>query len=281
MAGGHGSCAGYGAEPFASLVAHYPGGDVYPSADFRTEWGPIFHRGRLDGSARVLLLGQDPAAHEAISRRILVGEAGQRVQGLLAKVGITSRYVMVNTYVYSVFGQGGGNRHIKDATIARYRNEWLDALLLDTEVTAVVTLGSLAAQAFSAWVKTQPDAGATIHRAELTHPTYPESAARAGGLTLAETTSRLLANWNAELPGLAQHVTPEVAAQPGPGPAPYGLDWQPGDLVAIPEADLPPGTPPWWRDLDAWATREGADTETKRATIRVAVPKGARTWPAL
>jgi len=102
-------CPGYPA-PFDALVADYPGEDVYPSADFRVEWGPVFHRGRLDGSARVVVLGQDPATHEAISRRILVGEAGQRVQGLLAKLGIDHSYVMVNTFLYSVYGQGGGNR---------------------------------------------------------------------------------------------------------------------------------------------------------------------------
>ena len=84
-------CPGY-PSPFDALVANYPGEDVYPSADFRVEWGPIFHRGRLDGSARVLVLGQDPATHESISRRILVGEAGQRVQGLLAKLGIRRSY---------------------------------------------------------------------------------------------------------------------------------------------------------------------------------------------
>ena len=58
MAEVHQSCASYVAEPFASLVAGYPGDDVSPPADFRTEWGPVFHRGRLDGSARVLVLGQ-------------------------------------------------------------------------------------------------------------------------------------------------------------------------------------------------------------------------------
>jgi uncharacterized protein (DUF427 family) len=36
------------------------------------EWGPVFHRGRLDGTARVLVIGQDPAAHEAVARRIPV-----------------------------------------------------------------------------------------------------------------------------------------------------------------------------------------------------------------
>src|SRR5690348_1550807 len=101
----HAFCPGYAQPPFDDLVADYPGPDVYPPEDFRTEWGPIFHRGRLDGSARVLVLGQDPATHEAISRRILVGEAGQRVQGLLRRLGITRSYVMTNTFLYSVFGQ--------------------------------------------------------------------------------------------------------------------------------------------------------------------------------
>jgi len=51
---------GYGAEPFRTLCEEYPGADVYPAADFRVEWGPIFHRGRLDGSARILVIGQGP-----------------------------------------------------------------------------------------------------------------------------------------------------------------------------------------------------------------------------
>ena len=95
--------------PYASLVYEYPGEDVYPPDSFRTEWGPIFHRGRLDGSARVLVIGQDPATHETICRRILVGEAGQRMQGLLAKLGITRSYVLINAFLYSVYGQGGGD----------------------------------------------------------------------------------------------------------------------------------------------------------------------------
>ena len=56
---------GYGNEPFQTLCADYPGTDVYPPERFRIEWGPIFHRGRLDGSARVLVIGQDPAQHAA------------------------------------------------------------------------------------------------------------------------------------------------------------------------------------------------------------------------
>jgi hypothetical protein len=55
---------GYGAEPFRSLCLECPGADVYPPQDFRVEWDPIFHRGRLDGTARALVIGQDPAAAE-------------------------------------------------------------------------------------------------------------------------------------------------------------------------------------------------------------------------
>ena len=65
---------GYFEEPFSTLANDYPGEDIYPPGQFRVEWGPIFHRGRLDGSARVLVIGQDPAQHETVIRRILVGD---------------------------------------------------------------------------------------------------------------------------------------------------------------------------------------------------------------
>lgn len=94
---------GYGHEPFASLVHGVPGLSVYRRQRFRTEWGPVFHRGRLDGSARVLVIGQDPAAHETIARRVLCGHAGHRVQGFLHKAGIDRSYVIINAFAYSLY----------------------------------------------------------------------------------------------------------------------------------------------------------------------------------
>ncbi|MGZ4624869.1 MAG: uracil-DNA glycosylase family protein [Kineosporiaceae bacterium] len=270
----HPFCPGYDRPPFAALAAGYPGVDVYPAADFRVEWGPIFHRGRLDGSARLLVLGQDPAQHETVARRILVGEAGQRTQGLLAKVGMTASYVMVNTFLYSVYGQGGGTRHAADPAIAAYRDGWLDALLTDTAVTAVVTLGSLARDAYGQWAQGRPEVAARLYLAPVRHPTWPESSSRSGGTTLAGATKALLANWNAALPGLREHVVPDVPVDLRL----YGDTWQPGDLVEIPEADLPAGCPAWWRALAAWADRTGPDAETKRATIIVTVPPDSRPW---
>jgi uracil DNA glycosylase superfamily protein len=273
----HPFCPGYVQAPFDSLAADYPGEDVYPAEDFRVEWGPIFHRGRLDGTARVLILGQDPATHESITRRILVGEAGQRVQGLLARIGITTSYVMVNAFLYSVFGQAGGTRHATDPVIAQHRNRWLDALLLPGGVQAVVTLGGLARTAYTMWADGQPAAAARLHVATIRHPTYPESASRSGVKTLAEASAELLANWNEALPGLHAHVEQE---QPTPL-RPYADRWQPDDLAPIPSADLPAGSPPWWRSLSAWARRTGEDAQSKRATISVTVPPRERPWPPL
>src|SRR5262249_13279777 len=177
---------GYGNEPFKTLCREHPDETVYPRADFRVEWGPIFHRGRLDGSARVLVIGQDPATHETITRRILIGEAGQRTQGFLAKLGIERHYVMVNTFLYSVYGHGGGEQHKNDAAIAAYRNQWLDALLVDTKVEAVITLGGLAADAFTAWKATAAGSKVDVAHAAITHPTFPESASASGTTTKAE-----------------------------------------------------------------------------------------------
>jgi uracil-DNA glycosylase len=273
----HPFCPGYVHAPFDELATDYPGADVYPPEDFRVEWGPIFHRGRLDGSARVLVLGQDPATHETITRRILVGEAGQRVQGLLARIGITTGYVMVNTFLYSVFGQAGGTRHATDPVIAEHRHRWLDALLLPGGITAVIALGGLARTAYNTWAASRPEAAAKLHLAPMRHPTYPESASRSGARTLAEATAELLANWNDALPGLHQHVSQETPTELRQ----YGDTWRPGDLAPIPEADLPAGSPAWWRSLSAWARRTGDDPQTKRATITVTVPPREREWPPL
>jgi hypothetical protein len=271
----HEFCPGYNSAPFDGFVANYPGEDIYPAKDFRVEWGPIFHRGRLDGSAKVLVLGQDPAQHETICRRILVGEAGHRTQGLLAKIGIATSYVMINTYLYSVYGQQAGEHHAHDDPIAAYRNQWLDALLVNTSVTAAITLGGLAAGAYTTWADAQPDAAAKLYHAPIKHPTFPEGAARGGEGDVAQLTKELFDNWNQYLPHMVDAVHPDIP----PTPTPYsGTTWQPGDLADIPERDVPAGSPPWYRSRDPWANRVGSNADEKRATIVVTVPEADRDW---
>ena len=138
------------------------------------------------------MIGQDPAEHEAIARRILIGEAGQRVQGFLAKLGLETSYVMVNTYLYSVYGQTAGNAHATDPAIAAYRNSWLDALVLGRGVQAVVAFGTLADTAYHTWAATQPAAAAALAYQHVMHPTAPISGSGGDPVKLAELTKVML-----------------------------------------------------------------------------------------
>src|SRR3954466_7019393 len=134
---------GYVAEPYLSLCRQYDSGE-YPRDAFRVDWGPVFHRGRLDGSARVLVIGQDPAAQEAVARRILVGTAGHRVQGFLRKLGLTKSYVMLNAFAFSVLEQAGGEHNKNNPAIVGYRNRWFDAVFAPGKLQAVIAFGALA-----------------------------------------------------------------------------------------------------------------------------------------
>lgn len=259
---------GYVTEPFVKLCTDFPGVIVYPQDDFRTEWGPIFHRGRLDGSARVLVIGQDPAQHETVLRRILVGEAGTRVQGFLAKLGIDKSYVMINTFLYSVYGQAG-NKHKHDAAIQAYRNAWIDALVTTQSIEAAISLGQLAGDAWSAWKATATGTKNSIPHVGMVHPTQPESSSNNDKTKLAQATAAMLANWNQALQALRPAIQHPDAARPL---APYGESFQPGDKRPIPPFDLPAGTPPWMFADDGWAKRAGATVAEKRANITITVP---------
>ena len=271
------------AEPFAKLARDYPGADVYPPADFRVEWGPIFHRGRLDGSARIVLVGQDPGQHESIAHRILVGEAGQRVQGFLAKLGIERSYVMVNAYLYSVYGQSAGEQHAGDDAIADYRHKWLDALIDGSQVEAVISFGHLGREAFERWRKTPSGKQSSVHFEHLTHPTMPDAASKGDPAKRAAAMKKMLEEWNAALKRLDHELgdrDEDVELKL------YGHDLAPGDRTPIPSGDLPAGAPPWWSSLKTWADRVAVGsfdtpaerTEAKRATVVVTVPKGERPW---
>jgi hypothetical protein len=232
--------------------------------------------GRLDNSALVLVLGQDPGQHECIARRILVGEAGQRVQGFLHKLGIERSYVMVNAFLYSVFGQSGGERHADSQPIIDYRHRWLDALLgEDGRVQAVVAFGHLAHDAFDRWAEANPALAGGLPVERLTHPTMPEASSHGDAERRREATRRLLEQWNGALErldaGLSERDDERELIL-------YGEDLLPEDRTAIPERDLPAGSPPWMRSLRQWATRKGRSVEEKRACIEVVVPRDERPW---
>ncbi len=264
---------GYSNQPYRQLCANYPDETVYPYADFRSEWGPVFHRGRLDGTSRILVIGQDPAQSETIARRILVGAAGHRFQGFLFKLGIDRSYTMINTFLYSVYGQYGGTKHQNDAAIISYRNQWIKAILSNNSIEAVIALGTLADGAWTAWQKTPDSKLFTPAYAHITHPTQPESASRNDPTKKAQLMAQMLQNWNTALTALHSQIKHPDTSR---ALVLYGKTILPAELVEIPEADFPPGIPAWMRGSKAWADRTGASTVLKRATITVTVPAAFR-----
>lgn len=208
----------------AAPLAYY---EQHPARRFRVDFGPVYYRGRLDGSARVLVVGQDPSTNELLAQRVLVGSSGQRVQGYLRKLGLTYSYVIVNAFLFSVFGQFDAQlRSISlEEPILTYRNALFDRLARESNLQAVIAVGNGAQHAVEQWPGRQ-----ALPVFGIMHPAALDEAA-------------LLASWNASLAGLLAAVGPDDASQPDP--TPYGATFQPADLAPIPPEDLPFGVPAW------------------------------------
>lgn len=231
----------FAAAPLAAYQAH--------PQDFRLDFGPVYYRGRLDGTTRVLVVGQDPAANELVGHRIFVGRSGQRIQGFLRRIGIRRDYLMINTFLYPVFGQfvGGLRQLSQDPAIQGYRNQLLDRIRDESALEAVIAVGSAGKDAVDRW----PGA-AGLHVQHITHPSARDHAP-------------LLANWNAGLAALRPLVQPE--AQAAADPASYGNDFVDADHEPIPRRDLPFGVPEW-HGVGTHATRaREADNSTDHKRI--------------
>ena len=247
---------------FKTLCQTYPDDTVYKGADgFRSLWGPIFYRGRANGTARLLAIGQDPAQTEAVTRRILSGQAGRRVQGFVEKLGYTKSYLMINAFAYGVYNQNMALPHLNDPDIQAYRQKWLEAAFAPGKIEAVVTFGT---PAFNAWTTfTATPVGKTVsafhHRA--LHPT----ADKPGGPI---TRKDLLDNWNVALQALRAKIQHPDVTRPL---VLYGNDFTPAELPEIPSRDLPMGLQSWMRTTDFWATLSPTPG-TERANISIEVP---------
>ena len=222
-------------------LAYY---DNHPSGRFRHDFGPVYYRGRLDGSARVLIIGQDPATNEIIAQRVFVGNSGQRIQGLLSKMGITRSYIFVNTFLYSVYGQFDTElRNISlEEPILSYRHAFFDKLIEENQIEAIFAMGKGAQHALEHW----PGKG-DIPFYEFTHPAALNYAA-------------LFTNWNQGMYRLKEYVTPDEG-----GEATfelYGSTWQEEELKIIPRFDLPFGIPDWHGD-GTRASRDNNDPVKK------------------
>ncbi|HEX6700777.1 MAG TPA: hypothetical protein VF101_08615 [Gaiellaceae bacterium] len=198
-------------------------------AAFWTNWGPIFYRGRLDGSARILCIASDPGPTERIAHRTLVGDAGQRVQGFLAKLGLTRSYLCVNAFPYALHPSHGGDAQqlLSDTTQKNWRNKFYD-LVAPPHVQVIVAFGTNARLAVDMW-SSKPN----VPIKKVPHPSSHDEQA-------------LLTAWRAAIPDLRNTVTPDPDGNAG-GPN-YGSSFKEADYAAIPRRDLPFGVPSFLGD---------------------------------
>ncbi len=209
-------------------------GALHPN-DFRPEFGPVFYRGRLDGTARVLVVGQDPSTDEQLANRTFVGFSGQRLQGLLTKIGLTRSYLIVNTLHLGVKGTFSTNPNLdvisQSPAVRDWRNRLFDHIVATNPIEAIITVGSPARRAVrDLWPGVAAFTTAPSRVVSVWHPAAPEGPA-------------LFNSWNNGLGLLTGLVTPDNASLVDA--TPYGPTWTAGDLVDIPRRDLPFGTPRW------------------------------------
>jgi len=248
----------YDRGPPAKFTNHFAAVPDPPVKDrFWYDWGPVFYRGRLNGSARVLCIGSDPGPTERIAGRTLVGDAGQRVQGLLAKLGLTESYVCLNAFAWALFPSQASTAAGMLAVPAQlvWRNRLYD-LVRSPRLQAVVAFGAVAQSALGLW-----PGRAGLATAELPHPSSHNEA-------------QLLKEWRAAIPALRAIVTPDPDGNAGlPN---YGTAFREADYVAIPRADLPFGAPAFLGD-DHWLRVRG-----KRSSVRRPKPddRHTLTWIA-
>jgi hypothetical protein len=212
----------------------------HPSERFRIHFGPVYYRGRLDGTARVLVLGQDPSTNEILAQRAFVGASGQRVQKLLGKIGITRSYVIFNTFLFSVFGQF--DTELRAVSLEReildYRNQCLDRTRAENPLQAVIAFGAAPRHAFENWA-----GGQGLPVFFLTHPAADDGV--------------VLANWNSQLGAMAAAITPDLDG--AANTAPYGTAFTVADIAPIPAFDLPFGIPDWHGRGGGHSGRDGND----------------------
>jgi hypothetical protein len=249
-----GSCAmiEFDRGPSKALARHLADAPGYTAAQrelFWYDWGPVFYRGRVSGTARLLGLASDPGPTERVACRTLVGDAGQRVQGFLSKLGLTRSYVLVNAHPLALH-PGKANRAkplLAKPAHRAWRNQFYDAIA-GPKLQAVVAFGDQAQEALRLW---SPPTG--VEPFEVPHPSSHNETV-------------LLNEWRDAITGLRGIVTPD---RDGDASVPnYGSSFEESDYAPIPPRDLPFGLPAWFGD-DAWGRQD-----TPRHNNCVARPSG-------
>jgi len=146
---------------------------------FRWQHGPMFFRGRLNGSASVLVVGQEGAQDESLSHRSFTGSTGARMQHLLRHLGLDRSYLFLNSFIYPIFGQYTLDlRPIAQdprSPIVSHRHRVLDKAVVDGDVRLVIAVGLAAKESITTWITAH---GGTALPAQLESATLGSLPAR-------------------------------------------------------------------------------------------------------
>lgn len=225
-------------------LAHYIN---FPNSPFHTRFGPVFYRGRLDGTARVLVIGQDPSTDEILAHRILIGQAGQLVQSFLAKLGLTHSYLMFNTFLFGIQSASLNRNVATEAGIMAYRNKLFDAARASNSLSAILTFGTYAHLSAMNW----PGRG-SLKVVQLTHPTSPSGVA---------------ANWNSQFAAARSAVAPDPNGTVDSTPFSTTGPIQSTD---VPRRDLPFGVPAWHGAGGGTRSRRGTGSKFESQILWIA-----------
>lgn len=213
--------------------------ESYPGNIFRTKFGPVFYRGRLNGTAKILIVGQDPSTDETLAQRAFVGTAGQRMQKLLRKVGITRSYIITNTFIFGAIGRSNDLRTASlESIIKAFREQILDKIIQENSIQAIIAFGRIAQHAVDNW----PGRPNGIYYEYFTHPTADDRF--------------IIPNWNSNISSLANAITPDSNSIVDL--TPYSEPLTDQDQSSIPRKDLPFGIPSWHGTGGTRSTRNGS-----------------------
>jgi hypothetical protein len=261
--------------------------DAKGQPTFWSDFGPVLVRGRTDQTARVMCIASDPGPTECLPfvRHPLVGDAGQRAQGFLRKIGFTKSYVLANAYPIalrpSASSSGKGEAVLNDPDMIKWRTKFYTQLAGD-KLQLIVLFGGNAEEAMTLWAK---DVGQTFVLSpvmgDVPDPknpgktkqglVYKQSSFTLGGRTIpvisiphpssdahaTSAPSSLIIGWRhavADLRAMIQkgELTPDDPSLLKEDPTPYASDFfTEGDYQPIPRGDLPADAPDWVGD-DSW-----------------------------
>ena len=210
---------------------------------FRWEFGPMHYRGRLDGTAKVLVIGQEGAQDESLSHRSFTGGSGARMQHLLGHLGITRSYLFLNTFVYPIHGEY--ERRLRplaqdeSSPIVIHRHRLLEQAAQSSDLRLVISVGVAARETVATWRRMR--GGELPARVRHVHVVHPGAATAGGGedvrRSFAEAVSTVAAamdddaGWLPADPGVARDLAGEYRLGSAPVPfadLPFGICWRLG-----------------------------------------------------